>query len=99
MTNRVMVRIIVAVCLIAASLFFVAGAFAITENECINGGGSISEGVGCQFCVGGKYDLSEITGKAAKDATSPSTDQKTDKKPAVKSGTGSDTKTPSDTNK
>ena len=96
MTKTTMFRIIVAICLISASLFFVSGAFALTENECTNGGGTISEGSGCKFCVGGKYDLSEITGREKINTTSPATDQKADDKPADKSDTGADTKTPAD---
>jgi hypothetical protein len=96
MTRTVKLRIIVAICLISASLFFVSGAFAVTENECIIGGGTISEGSGCKFCVGGKYDLSEISGKGKSNMKSPGTDQKTGDKPADKSGAGSDAKTPAD---
>lgn len=99
MTKMSMFRITIAMCLISASFFFVSGAVAVTENECVNGGGSISEGSGCKFCVGGKYDLSEITGKGKNGTTRPGTIQQTGDKASAKSGTGPENKTPADNKK
>jgi hypothetical protein len=61
MINTTMFRIMIAACFLAASLFFVSAVGATTENECLIGGGHIASGSGCSFCVGGKYDLTEIT--------------------------------------
>ncbi|MDA8431838.1 MAG: hypothetical protein M0Z60_02620 [Nitrospiraceae bacterium] len=93
MTNTTVIRSIIAICFISASLFLAQGALAVTENQCILGGGHVSEGSGCKFCVGGKYDLSEITAKGKSNAPQPAEGRKTDK-PAGKSGNGSDTKAP-----
>lgn len=61
MKNRTIFRAIILVCLVISSLFFVSIAVAaVTANECIIGGGSVAEGSGCKFCVGGKFDLAEI---------------------------------------
>jgi hypothetical protein len=61
MKNRTLCGVIALMCLVASGFFFASGAMAaVTENECIIGGGSVVEGSGCRFCVGGKYDLSEI---------------------------------------
>ncbi|SPQ00434.1 hypothetical protein NBG4_230033 [Candidatus Sulfobium mesophilum] len=60
--------------------FVSAGMAATTENDCINGGGYVSEGSGCHFCIGGKFDLSEVNGPV-KDKTS---DIKSEKKVSPK---------------
>jgi hypothetical protein len=73
MTRTTTLRIIVSVCFIYASIFFVSSAVAVTKNECINGGGSVSEGSGCKFCVGGKFDLTEITTAGKNDFRLPGT--------------------------
>ena len=94
MTNTTIPKVMLAALLIAVSLFFASGALAVTENECIHGGGSISVGSGCKFCVGGKFDLSEIKETGKNDAPRPGADQKTSDKLSVKSGTGTAEKTP-----
>jgi hypothetical protein len=71
------VRVIIAVLTVVASLFLVCGAMATTENECISGGGTISAGSGCKFCVGGKYDLSEIKDTGKDDTSRSGSEQKT----------------------
>jgi hypothetical protein len=96
MTKMAILRIIIAICFISANLFLVSGAGAVTENECINGGGAVSEGSGCKFCVGGKYDLSEVTEKGKNNTSRSGAGQKTNETPATKSGTDSDTKPPAD---
>ncbi len=96
MTDTTISRIITAVFLIAVSFFFVSGALAATENECINGGGSISVGSGCTFCVGGKFDLSEIREAGKNDTVRSDTDQKTTNKTSAKAGAGTAVKTPAD---
>jgi hypothetical protein len=69
MKKTTIVGVIIAVCLAITSLFPVSvSAASTTENECISGGGYVSEGAGCKFCVGGKFDLSEIR-DAGKDGT------------------------------
>ena len=81
-----MFRIFITVCFITASLFFVSGVWATTENECLIGGGHVASGSGCSFCVGGKYDLTEITATdqaKKKDTTLSISDPKTS---AVSSG-------------
>jgi hypothetical protein len=95
MTNATIPRITMTVFLIAVSFFFVSGALAATENECISGGGSIAVGSGCKFCVGGKFDLSEIKETGKNDTGRPATDQKTTDKTSAKSGAGT-VKTPAD---
>jgi hypothetical protein len=80
MTKTTMFRIIIAACFITVSLFSVSGVWATTENECLIGGGHVASGSGCSFCVGGKYDLTEITAvdKAGKKETTLSvSEQKT----------------------
>jgi len=95
MTNTTIPRVTMTVFLIAVSFFFVSGALAATENECINGGGYIAVGSGCKFCVGGKFDLSEIKENGNNDTGRPGTDQKTTDKTSAKSGAGTVT-TPAD---
>ena len=97
MTNRTMLRILTAVCFISANLFFVSGVGATTENECVIGGGQVSSANGCSFCVGGKYDLTEITGtaKAAKkDTTQSASDKKANAASSGKSGDEAVAKSP-----
>lgn len=61
MKKRTLCGVIALMWLVTSGFFFVPGAMAdVTENECIHGGGSVVEGSGCRFCVGGKFDLSEI---------------------------------------
>jgi len=96
MTITTIPRVIITVFLIAVSFFFVSGASATTENECINGGGSVSVGSGCKFCVGGKFDLSEIREIGKNDTGRPGTDQKTTNRTSSKSGAGTVAKTPAD---
>ncbi len=84
------VRLIIAVFLLAASLFLVSGALATTENECISGGGSVSAGSGCKFCVGGKFDLQEISdsGKSDTGRSGSGSEQKAGDKTSGQSGSG-----------
>lgn len=96
MTNTTIPRITMTVFLIAVSFVFSSAAMAVTENECINGGGSVAAGSGCKFCVGGKFDLSEINEPGKNDTGRPGTDQKTTSKTSVKSGAGTAAKTPAD---
>lgn len=62
MKEKTTSQLIIPACFLAATLFFVCGAAAapVTENECIHGGGYVTEGSGCKFCVGGKLDMAEI---------------------------------------
>lgn len=91
MKNKTIFGAIISVCLVTSSLFLVSGATAaVTENECINSGGHISEGGGCKFCVGGKFDLLEI-----KDAGKNSTPQpESEQKGGSKASSESSAKTP-----
>ena len=58
-------------------LFFAPGVMALTtENECVNGGGYVSEGSGCRFCIGGKFDLSEVNGAGKEKTTYSKPEQK-----------------------
>ncbi len=69
--------LIFSVSLAVAGLFFASGAMALTtEGDCINGGGYISEGGGCRFCVGGKFDLAEINATGKEKVTYSKGDQK-----------------------
>jgi hypothetical protein len=69
MKSTTTLGLIFSVFMAIAGLFFASGAMALTtENECINGGGYVSEGNGCRFCIGGKFDLSEVNG-TGKDKT------------------------------
>lgn len=97
MTNKTMLRIFTTVCFITASLFFASGVYATTENECLIGGGHVASGNGCSFCVGGKYDLTEITAtdKAGKkDTTLSVSDQKTNATSSGPSGKRTVAKSP-----
>lgn len=88
MTKTAMPKIIISTCFICASLFFVSGADATTENECINGGGSVAEGSGCKFCVGGKFDLNEITYAGKNDVRLPGATSKGKDKQSSKTSAG-----------
>ncbi len=97
MTNTTTLRIVTAVCFISVSLFFVSGVGATTENECVIGGGQVSSANGCSFCVGGKYDLTEIAGtaKAAKkDTPQSSSNKKANAASSGESGDGAVAKSP-----
>jgi hypothetical protein len=96
MIHATIPRNILTVFLIAVSFFFVSGALAASENECINGGGSIVAGSGCKFCVGGKFDLSEIKETGKNDPGRPGKYQKETNKTSAKSGTGTVSRTPAD---
>jgi hypothetical protein len=77
MKNRTLRGAILLMGLVASSFFFASGAMAaVTENECINSGGKVVEGSGCSFCVGGKYDLSEIRYVGKKSTPQPQSGQK-----------------------
>ncbi len=91
MTKTATLRIIVSTCFLYASLFFASSAFAVTESECTNGGGSVSEGSGCKFCVGGKFDLSEITNPGKNDVRLPGTASKGKDKQSSKPPAGTAT--------
>ncbi len=70
-----------------AGLFFASGAMALTtEGECINGGGYISEGGGCRFCIGGKFDLSEVNAAGKEKTTYSKSEQKVGSKDVSLSG-------------
>ncbi len=79
MKRTTIFRVIIAACIFAASLFIVSGAMATTESECVSGGGTVSAGSGCKFCVGGKFDLSEITEAGKNGTTRSGSEQKTDR--------------------
>ncbi len=96
MTNTTITRIALTVFIIALSFLFASAATAVTENECINGGGSVSAGSGCKFCVGGKHDLSEIKEAVKNDTGRSGSDQKTGGKTSVRPGTGTAARTPAD---
>ncbi len=67
MGKRMVVIAASSACLWIAGLLFTAGALAATtELECVSNGGYVSEGSGCRFCVGGKFDLAEV-GDSGKD--------------------------------
>jgi hypothetical protein len=77
MKKRTICGVIALMWLVASGFFFVPGAVAaVTENECIHGGGSVVEGSGCKFCVGGKFDLSEIRNVGKMSTSRPESGQK-----------------------
>ncbi len=86
MKKTTMVGVIFAVCLVTASLFPVSAVASTTENECINGGGYVSAGAGCKFCVGGKFDLSEIRDVGKNNPGHAGADQKSGDKASSQSG-------------
>ena len=96
MTNIPVNRIIIAVCLFSVSLFIVSAFAATTEYDCVNGGGHVASGSGCTFCVGGKYDLTDIKEARKIDANRPGSDNKTDEKAYSKSRTVTGSKTSAD---
>jgi hypothetical protein len=87
MKKTMLAGVIIAVCLATTSLFPVSAAFAAaTENECINGGGYVAAGAGCKFCVGGKFDLSEIRDVGKNAAAGTGSDRKSGNKASSQSG-------------
>ena len=81
MKKRTLCGVVVLMWLVTSVFFFVPGAMAgVTENECIHGGGSVVEGSGCRFCVGGKFDLSEIREVGKSSTPRPESRQKADEK-------------------
>ncbi len=94
MTNTTTTRITLTAFIIALNFLFASAAPAVTENECVNGGGSVSAGSGCKFCVGGKHDLSEIKETVKNDAGRTGTDQKTANKSSARPGAGAAVRTP-----
>ena len=92
MKKTTIAGVAIAVCLAMTSLFPLAEcAASTTENECISGGGYVSEGAGCKFCVGGKFDLSEIRdigkdGATKEGTTHEGSDQKCSDKKSGESG-------------
>jgi hypothetical protein len=87
MKKTTIVCVMIAVCLAVTSLFPVTVAAAsTTENECISGGGYVAAGAGCKFCVGGKFDLSEIRDVEKKGTAQKGTDQKDNDKTSGQSG-------------
>jgi hypothetical protein len=87
MKKTTIVGVMIAVYLAITSLFPVpVAAASTTENECISGGGYVSEGAGCKFCVGGKFDLSEIRDTGKNGTTHEGSDQKSGDKTSGQSG-------------
>ncbi len=87
MKKTKMIGVMIAVCLAAACLFPLSAAVAsTTENECVSGGGSVSAGAGCKFCVGGKYDLAEIKDAGKNNSSQAADDQKSGSKAPSQSG-------------
>lgn len=88
--KKTIIGIILPVCIVTAILFFASAAMASTnEQECINGGGHVAEGSGCKFCVGGKFDLSEVKGSDKKNTTPSRSDQRLSGKNSDQSGANS----------
>jgi hypothetical protein len=88
--KKTIIGVILPVCLVTAILFFATAAAALTnEQECINGGGYVAEGSGCKFCVGGKFDLSEVKGSDKKNTTPSRSDQRLSGKNSDQSGANS----------
>jgi hypothetical protein len=89
MKKTTKIGVIIAVCLVTASLVPVSAAIAsTTENECARGGGYVAAGAGCKFCVGGKFDLSEIKDAGKNNPTQAGSDHKSSDKASDQSGTG-----------
>jgi hypothetical protein len=81
MKKKTIVGVMLAMCLAMTSLFpATVAAASATENECINGGGYVAAGAGCKFCVGGKFDLSEIRDVDKNGTAHKGTVQKDDEK-------------------
>ncbi len=66
--------------------FASAGMAATTEKDCINGGGYVGEGSGCRFCIGGKFDLSEVTGSPKDRSADNKSEQKGSPKYSSRAG-------------
>jgi hypothetical protein len=93
MKKTTKIGVIIAACLATTSLFPVVVATAsTTQSECEGGGGYVAAGAGCKFCVGGKFDLSEIKDTGKKKTTQTDSDHNNGDKAAGRSGT----KTPAD---
>jgi hypothetical protein len=88
MKSGTMLGLIFSVFVAVAGLFLASGAMALTtEHDCINGGGYISEGSGCRFCIGGKFDLSEINAPVKEKTSYGKSEQKTVSKDLSQSDT------------
>jgi len=88
MKSKTIFGAVISVCLVTSSLFLVSGATAaVTENECVNSGGHVSEGSGCKFCVGGKFDLLEIKDAGKNSTPRPESEQKGGGKASSESST------------
>ncbi len=89
MKKTTKIGVIIAACLVATSLVPLSAAIAsTTESECISGGGYVAAGAGCKFCVGGKFDLSEIKDAGKNKPTQADSDQKSGDRASGQSGTG-----------
>ncbi len=87
MKSTITLGLIFLVFMAIAGLFFASGAMAsTTEGECISGGGYISEGSGCRFCIGGKFDLSEVNAAGKGKTTYSKSEQKVGSKDLSQSG-------------
>jgi len=87
MKSTTIFGLIFSVFMAIAGLFFASEAMALTtENECINGGGYVSEGSGCRFCIGGKFDLSEVNATGKEKTTYSKSEQKAGPKDPSQSG-------------
>jgi hypothetical protein len=87
MKKMTIVGVMIAAYLAITGLFPVSVSWAsTTENECISGGGYVSEGAGCKFCVGGKFDLSEIRDAGKSGTTREGSDQKSGDKKSGQTG-------------
>jgi hypothetical protein len=87
MKSSTTLGLIFSVFMAIAGLFLASGAMALTtEGECINGGGYISEGSGCRFCIGGKFDLSEVNASGREKTAYSKSEQKVGSKDLSQSG-------------
>ena len=88
--KKTIIGVILPICFVTAILFFASAAVALTnEQECINGGGYVAEGSGCKFCVGGKFDLSEVKGSDKRNTAPSRSDQRLSGKNSGQSGANS----------
>ncbi len=71
---------------VAYLAFASAGMASTTESDCINGGGYVGEGGGCRFCIGGKFDLSEVNGPAKEKSADDKSEKKVSPKYSSKAG-------------
>ncbi len=70
-----------AACILISGLFLASGAAAETsEQDCIHGGGYVSEKAGCKFCVGGKNDLAVVKDGGKESTPRPDLSQKNGEK-------------------